>query len=100
MQDMSQLLNAFESDEELVVNTGAEISPDEYRVVISEIPELAEVLKHLGYSAEDLKDGEMAACGIEFILEGLHLNNSLNKHIAGKSNTYEAGKSKRYQLGA
>ena len=89
LNDLKPLLAEFERESELVINTGEDISDGEYLVVVSEIPEFKNALALLGLSEEDQKDASMVASGVEFILEGLHLSQCLNKHSAGRKATYK-----------
>lgn len=76
--DLKFLADAF--DGALEITTGQGVVLDQYVEAVSKISELEEALKCLGFSPEALEDKALLASGVEFILEGMHLNNCLNKH--------------------
>ena len=82
------VLDAF--DEGAIVNAGDDIVSADYVDLLDQIPALAKVLGDLGLSEEQLKQPAMVASGVEFILEGLHLNKRLNKEAVAGSGIYRA----------
>jgi magnesium chelatase subunit I len=82
------VLDAF--DEGAVVSAGDDIASADYVALLDQIPALSEVLSSLGFSAADLIEPAMVASGVEFVLEGLHLNKRLNKEAVGGAGVYRA----------
>ena len=82
------VLDAFE--EGAVVSAGDDIASDDYMSLLEQIPALEKVLEGLGYSNEQLAQPAMVASGIEFVLEGLHLNKRLNKEAVGGAGVYRS----------
>ena len=82
------VLDAFE--EGAVVSAGDDIASDDYMSLLEQIPALEKVLEGLGYSNEQLTQPAMVASGIEFVLEGLHLNKRLNKEAVGGAGVYRS----------
>ena len=77
-------------DEGAIVNAGDDIASDDYLELLDQIPALRNVLGDLGLSNEQLEQPAMVASGIEFVLEGLHLNKRLNKEAVAGSGVYRA----------
>jgi magnesium chelatase subunit I len=82
------VLDAF--DEGAVVSAGDDIASADYVALLDQIPALSEVLSSLGFSDADLVEPAMVASGVEFVLEGLHLNKRLNKEAVGGAGVYRA----------
>ena len=82
------VLEAFDAG--AVVSAGDDIAAAEYISLLDQIPALKKVLTGLGYDDEDLANPAMVASGVEFVLEGLHLNKRLNKEAVGGSGVYRA----------
>ncbi len=82
------ILDAFE--EGAVVSAGDDIASADYMALLDQIPALGEVLSGLGFSDEQLTQPAMVASGVEFVLEGLHLNKRLNKEAVGNAGVYRA----------
>jgi len=73
LDDVDEVARAF--DEGLVVETGESVPSREYVRWAREIPGMREPLAALGAVGSP----PMVASGVEFLLEGLHLNRRLNK---------------------
>ena len=71
----------------LVISTGAELPDSDYMKAIESVPELRPILERLVDSSED----SILASGLEFILEGLHLNRLVNKNFDGQLGQYLQG---------
>ena len=84
----SGILKAF--TEGAVINAGDDIAASTYVQWLEEIPAFVPLLKSLGFAEKDLESPAMIASGMEFILEGLHLNKLLNKEAVGDSGVYRA----------
>jgi magnesium chelatase subunit I len=82
------VLDAF--DEGAVVSAGDDIASADYVALLEQIPALREVLEGLGIAGDDLERPAMVASGVEFVLEGLHLNKRLNKEAVGGAGVYRA----------
>jgi magnesium chelatase subunit I len=82
------VLEAF--DNGAVVSAGDDIASTDYVALLSDIPALDEVLRQLGLSDDDMSNPAMVASGVEFVLEGLHLNKRLNKEAVGGSGIYRS----------
>ena len=82
------VLDAF--DEGAVVSAGDDIASADYVALLEQIPALADVLRDLGLTDEQLAQPAMVASGVEFVLEGLHLNKRLNKEAVGGAGVYRA----------
>ncbi len=80
VHEFDDLVRRFE--EGLVIETSDTLPSAEYTQKMSEVPELAEGVRRL-----DLGESPAAvASGVEFILEGLHLNRRLNRdRVEGKT---------------
>jgi magnesium chelatase subunit I len=63
-----------------------EMLAQDYLDLLQEVPALEEALKKL----EAHQTAGLKACAIEFILEGLHLNNKLNKQNLGDKTQYRS----------
>ncbi len=75
-------------DDGRVVDAGDDVSSADYAALVAEIPEFAHALEALGYEPGDLENPALVASGIEFVLEGLHLTNRLNKESLGGASVY------------
>jgi magnesium chelatase subunit I len=88
IDDLDDVVLAFEDG--LVVETGDGVPSREYVGWMREVPGLHEAVRRLG--AFDVTDGAeepgVAASGVEFILEGLHLSRRINKDRAGSGTVY------------
>ena len=73
LDDLDEVVQAFE--EGLVVETGESVPSREYVRWSREIPGMREPLAAIGAVGSP----PMVASGVEFLLEGLHLNRRLNK---------------------
>jgi magnesium chelatase subunit I len=82
------VLDAF--DNGAVVSAGDDIVSTDYLELLVQIPAMSTVLTDLGLSESDLENPAMVASGVEFVLEGLHLNKRLNKEAMGGSGVYRA----------
>ncbi len=88
VDDLDEVTMAFEDG--LVVETGDRIPSREYVRWSREIPGLAEGVRRLGLLNEATPEAEPAlvALGVEFLLEGLHLQRRVNKDRTGAGTTY------------
>ena len=82
------VLDAF--DDGAVVSAGDDIPSADYVALLEQIPALQEVLLGIGLTEEQLNEPAMVASGVEFVLEGLHLNKRLNKEAVGTSGVYRS----------
>ncbi len=82
------VLEAF--DNGAVVSAGDDIASSDYVKLLADIPALTTILRDLEMSDADLAAPAMVASGVEFVLEGLHLNKRLNKEAVGGSGVYRA----------
>jgi magnesium chelatase subunit I len=73
LDDLDEIVQAFE--EGLVIETGESVPSREYVRWAREVPGMREPLASLGAVGSP----PMVASGVEFLLEGLHLNRRLNK---------------------
>ena len=71
----------------LVISTGPELPDADYMKAIESVPGLRPILERLVDSSEDT----ILASGLEFILEGLHLNRLVNKSSDGQVDQYLQG---------
>ena len=71
----------------LVISTGPELPDADYMKAIESVPGLRPILERLVDSSED----SSLASGLEFILEGLHLNRLVNKSSDGQVDQYLQG---------
>ena len=78
LDELEDLLDAFESG--LIIETGDLVPAADYVRWVSETPGLTDAVRRLGASGSP----QMVAAGVEFLLEGLHLNRRLNKDRAGQ----------------
>jgi magnesium chelatase subunit I len=85
---LEPVLEAFEDG--LVLETGERIPSREYVRWMREVPGMREAVQRLG--TFDVTDGAeepaLAACAVEFLLEGLHLHRRLNKDRGSAGVTY------------
>ena len=79
---LEPLINSM--NDGLVISTGPELPNSDYIKAIERVPDLRVLLEKLVNSADD----SMIASGLEFILEGLHLNRLVNKSVNGKVGQY------------
>ena len=79
---LEPLINSM--NDGLVISTGPELPNSDYIKAIESVPDLRVLLEKLVNSADD----SMIASGLEFILEGLHLNRLVNKSVNGKVGQY------------
>ncbi|MDQ6937726.1 MAG: magnesium chelatase [Actinomycetota bacterium] len=88
--DLRRLQEKF--DDGLLVTSGDTVSADELLGQLGTVPGLAELLDKLepGGVAEGPAAVGLAAAGLEFALEGLHLNRRLAKDSAGGRTVYGA----------
>ena len=73
VRDLDAVVLKFE--EGLVVETGSDVASQEYLAKVKELGGITEALARL----ESTDSPEDIAAGMEFILEGLHLNRRLNR---------------------
>jgi magnesium chelatase subunit I len=82
MEDLSSIIESFNN------GIGAEVSQvipsDEYMDGLNNVPGLYDAVKSL-VNPDEPAD---AASAIEFILEGLHLSNRLNREVVNGTRTY------------
>ena len=71
----------------LVISTGPELPDADYMKAIERVPGLRPILERLVDSSED----SSLASGLEFILEGLHLNRLVYKSSDGQVDQYLQG---------
>jgi magnesium chelatase subunit I len=76
LDDLEDLLDAFESG--LMIETGDLVPAADYVRWMEETPGLDDAVRRLGASGSP----QLVAAGVEFLLEGLHLNRRLNKDRA------------------
>ena len=69
-----------------IIETGDLVSSEELLGQIGTVPGLAKVLDRLGLG--DAPSPGQAAAGVEFVLEGLHLNRKLNKERGESRSTF------------
>ncbi|MGI9623733.1 MAG: sigma 54-interacting transcriptional regulator [Acidimicrobiales bacterium] len=82
------VLDAF--DEGAVVSAGDDIASADYVALLEQIPALTSVLENLGFDEGSMAQPAMVAAGVEFVLEGLHLNKRLNKEAVAGAGVYRA----------
>ncbi len=82
LDDLRPILESFE--EGWKVEVGAELPSSEYTDGMDNIAGLRAAVQKLGEDGTPAR----AAAGIEFILEGLHLSNKLNKDVEGSRVLY------------
>jgi magnesium chelatase subunit I len=82
VDDLDDVVDAF--DRGLTVETGDLVSARDYVRWMRDVPGLADVVRELGASESPAG----VASGVEFILEGLHLNRRLNKDRTGAGARY------------
>jgi magnesium chelatase subunit I len=82
VDDLRPILDSFE--EGWKVEVGAELPSSEYTDGMDNIAGLRAAVQKLGEDGTPAR----AAAGIEFILEGLHLSNKLNKDVEGSRVLY------------
>jgi magnesium chelatase subunit I len=78
LDDLEDVLDAFESG--LMIETGDLVPAADYVRWMAETPGLDDAIGRLGASGSP----QMVAAGVEFLLEGLHLNRRLNKDRASQ----------------
>jgi magnesium chelatase subunit I len=78
LDDLEGVVDAFESG--LMIETGDLVPAADYVRWMAETPGLGDAVRRLGASGSP----QMVASGVEFLLEGLHLNRRLNKDRAGQ----------------
>jgi magnesium chelatase subunit I len=88
LDDLDEVTAAFE--EGLVLETGDRVPAREYVRWMREVPGLTEAVRRLGVLDDAVPEAEAAlvACGVEFILEGLHLQRRVNKDRTGAGTIY------------
>ncbi len=88
VDDLEEITIAFEDG--LVMETGDRIQSREYVRWAREVPGLADAVRRLGLlnSASPEAEPALVACGVEFLLEGLHLQRRLNKDRTGAGTMY------------
>ena len=74
------VVDAFEED--LVVETGEDVTDDAYRDLLARVPALAAPVQALLADEDDTESPAMVASATELVLEGLHLAKRLNKDAA------------------
>jgi magnesium chelatase subunit I len=79
VDDLDEIVEAFE--EGLVVETGDRVSAREYVRWMAEIPGLGDAVRRLGIlnGVDAAAEPAIVASGVEFVLEGLHLQRRVNK---------------------
>ena len=82
VEELEAVVKAF--DEGWKVEVGTLLPADEYAEGLSQIPGLASAVEKLGANGSP---GRVASA-VEFVLEGLHLSNQLNKEVQGPSIRY------------
>jgi magnesium chelatase subunit I len=78
MDDLDGVVDAFESG--LMIETGDLVPAADYERLVADTPGLDDAVRRLGAAGSP----QMVAAGVEFLLEGLHLNRRLNKERAGQ----------------
>jgi magnesium chelatase subunit I len=73
IDDLDEVVDAFEDG--LVIETGERVRSADYVGWMKETPGLADAVGRLGADGSP----HLVASGVEFVLEGLHLNRRLNK---------------------
>jgi magnesium chelatase subunit I len=88
LDDLDEVTAAFEDG--LVLETGDRVPAREYVRWMREVPGLTEAVRRLGVLDDAVPEAEAAlvACGVEFILEGLHLQRRVNKDRTGAGTIY------------
>ncbi len=76
------VVSAF--DDGLIAHTGDDVASDDYVALVTDHPELGEVLRSLDVGESPAE----VAAAVEFILEGLHLSKRLNKDAAAGRAVY------------
>ena len=82
------LLDEFEKG--AIVSAGDDIASEAYIDCLNQMSSFKPILDSIGFNADHLADPAHVASGIEFILEGLHLNKMLNKDAVGDAGVYRA----------
>ena len=88
VDDLDEVTAAFE--EGLTVETGERVPSREYVHWMAELPGLGDAVRRLGIlnDADPAAEPALVACGVEFLLEGLHLQRRLNKARTASGTTY------------
>jgi magnesium chelatase subunit I len=88
LDDLDDVTAAFEDG--LVLETGDRVPAREYVRWMHEVPGLSEAVRRLGVLDDATAEAEPAlvACGVEFLLEGLHLQRRVNKDRTGAGTIY------------
>jgi magnesium chelatase subunit I len=88
LDDLDEVTSAFEDG--LVLETGDRLPSREYVRWMREVPGLPEAVRRLGLLDGATPEAEPAliACGVEFLLEGLHLQRRVNKDRTGTGTAY------------
>ncbi len=87
LDELRFLENAFDGSNQVEAGKGVRL--DSYMEAVSKIPELKNVLIILGFDEQQFQDDALVASGVEFILEGMHLNHCLNKDEVDGKTIYE-----------
>lgn len=93
--DCAKVAEAFTED--ITFSTGDNVPSESYLALVEDMPQMARLLRNLGYKAKDLKNPELVASGVEFVLEGLHLSKRLNKTEIAAERTGLANSGATYQ---
>jgi magnesium chelatase subunit I len=80
--DLDAIVRAF--DEGWKVEVGDELPSKEYADGVDNIAGLRKAVELLGCGQSPAR----IAAAVEFVLEGLHLSNKLNREVAGRRLTY------------
>lgn len=80
------VVDAF--DDELVVDTGEDVTDEAYVDLVRRVPALEEPVRALLADEEVTEAAGMVASAVELILEGLHLSKRLNKDALGPRAQY------------
>ena len=80
--DLDAIVRAF--DDGWKVEVGEELPSKEYADGVDNIAGLRKAVELLGCGSSPAR----IAAAVEFVLEGLHLSNKLNREVAGRRLTY------------
>jgi magnesium chelatase subunit I len=88
LDELDEVITAFEDG--LVVETGDRVPSREYVRLMLDIPGLDTAVRRLGVfdGADDEAEPALIASGVEFLLEGLHLQRRINKDRAAGGVVY------------
>jgi magnesium chelatase subunit I len=88
LDDLDDVTASFEDG--LILETGDRIPSREYVRWMREVPGLEEAVRRLGVldGANAEAEPALVACGVEFLLEGLHLQRRVNKDRTAGGTTY------------